>query len=161
MILSAFICVYLWLNWFLDLIGVHLRLNVVLHPEQVSGDLRGVHADLHAAEGQLSPRRGESLVGRKAVVIWLLAGLLHGPALGNDLDGFATPSLPEAVATLGQVVASVSALALTLLAISPLRPLRPWRTPNRRVGPARVTPHASLLDGGSGLGFLPRPPPRS
>ena len=106
-------------------------------------------------------RRGESLVGRKAVVIWLLAGLLHGPALGNDLDGFATPSLPEAVATLGQVVASVSALALTLLAISPLRPLRPWRTPNRRVGPARVTPHASLLDGGSGLGFLPRPPPRS
>lgn len=103
-------------------------------------------------------RRGESLVGRKAVVIWLLAGLLHGPALGNDLDGFATPSLPEAVATLGQVVASVSALALTLLALSPLRP---WRTPNRRVGPARVTPHASLLDAGSGLGFLPRPPPRS
>ena len=103
-------------------------------------------------------RRGESLVGRKAVVIWLLAGLLHGPALGNDLDGFATPSLPEAVATLGQVVASVSALALTLLALSSLRP---WRTPNRRVGPARVTPHASLLDGGSGLGFLPRPPPRS
>ena len=103
-------------------------------------------------------RRGESLVGRKAVVIWLLAGLLHGPALGNDLDGFATPSLPEAVATLGRVVASVSALALALLALSPLRP---WRTPNRRVGPARVTPHASLLDGGSGLGFLPRPPPRS
>lgn len=103
-------------------------------------------------------RRGESLVGRKAVVIWLLAGLLHGPALGNDLDGFATPSLPEAVATLGQVVASVSALALTLLALSSLRP---WRTPNRRVGPARVTPHASLLDAGSGLGFLPRPPPRS
>ena len=103
-------------------------------------------------------RRGESPVGRKAVVIWLLAGLLHGPALGNDRDGFATPSLPEAVATLGQVVASVSALALTLLALSPLRP---WRTPNRRVGPARVTPHASLLDGGSGLGFLPRPPPRS
>lgn len=103
-------------------------------------------------------RRGESLVGRKAVVIWLLAGLLHGPALGNDLDGFATPSLPEAVATLGQVVASVSALALALLALSPLRP---WRTPNRRVGPARVTPHASLLDAGSGLGFRPRPPPRS
>ncbi len=103
-------------------------------------------------------RRGESLVGRKAVVIWLLAGLLHGPALGNDLDGFATSSLPEAVATLGRVVASVSALALALLALSPLRP---WRTPNRRVGPARVTPHASLLDAGSGLGFRPRPPPRS
>ena len=104
-------------------------------------------------------RRGESLVGRKAVVIWLLAALLHGPALGNDLDGFATPSLPEAVATLGQVQASVSALALTLLVLASLH-LR--RLSTRRVGPVAVTPCGSrLLDLGSGLGFLPRPPPRS
>ena len=34
-----------------------------------------------------------------AVAIWLLAAVLHGPALANDLDGFATPSMPEAVAT--------------------------------------------------------------
>lgn len=104
-------------------------------------------------------RRGESLVGRKAVVIWLLAALLHGPALGNDLDGFATPSLPEAVATLGQVLASASVLALTLLAFASRRPRPSF---SRRIGPAFVTPFGSLLlHPGSGLGFLPRPPPRS
>jgi uncharacterized membrane-anchored protein len=104
-------------------------------------------------------RRGESLMGRKAVVIWLLAALLHGPALGNDLDGFATPSLPEAMATLGQVVASVSALALTLLVLASRRPRY---SSARRIGPVAVTPSGSrLLDAGSGLGFLPRPPPRS
>lgn len=104
-------------------------------------------------------RRGESLVGRKAVVIWLLAALLHGPALGNDLDGFATPSLPEAVATLGQVLASLSVLALTLLVFTSRRPRPSF---SRRIGPAFVTPFGSrLLHPGSGLGFLPRPPPRS
>ena len=104
-------------------------------------------------------RRGESLVGRRAVVIWLLAALLHGPALGNDLDGFATPSLPEAVATLGQVLASVSVLALTLLAFASRRPRPSF---SRRIGRAFVTPFGSpLLHPGSGLGFLPRPPPRS
>ena len=104
-------------------------------------------------------RRGESLVGRKAVVIWLLAALLHGPALGNDLDGFATPSLPEAVATLGQVLASVSALALTLLVFASVRPRH---SSARRVGSVAVAPSGSrVLDAGAGLGFLPRPPPRS
>ncbi len=103
-------------------------------------------------------RRGESLVGRKAVVIWLLAALLHGPALGHDLDGFA-PSLPEAVATLGQVLASVSVLALTLLAFASRRPRPSF---SRGIGAAFVTPFGSLLfHPGSGLGFLPRPPPRS
>jgi len=102
-------------------------------------------------------RRGESLVGRKAVVIWLLATLLHGPALSNDLDGFATPSLPEAVATLGQVAASVSALTLTLLVLATRRP---WRPAARRVGAVAVTPRLFALEAGAGLGFLPRPPPR-
>ncbi|MEP7117608.1 MAG: hypothetical protein ABI880_08505 [Acidobacteriota bacterium] len=103
-------------------------------------------------------RRGESLVGRKAVVIWLLAALLHGPALGNDLDGFATPSLPETVATLGQLVASVSALALTLLL---LVAGRLGRVAPRRTGPVAVAPSGFALDPGSGLAFLPRPPPPS
>ena len=103
-------------------------------------------------------RRGESLVGRKAVVIWLLAALLHGPALGNHLDGFATPSMPEAVATLGQLVASVSAVALTLLVLATRRPCR---SAARRVGPVVLTPRVFALEAGSGLGFLPRPPPRS
>ncbi len=107
-------------------------------------------------------RRGESLVGRKSVVIWVLAALLHGPALANDLDGFATPSLPEAVATAGQVAASVSLLALSLLAFFAIRR---WRTRALHAAVAALdvaTSFASrLLDAESGLGLLPRPPPHS
>ena len=104
-------------------------------------------------------RRGETLWGRKAVAIWVLAALLHGPALANDLDGFATPSLPEAVATLGQVVLSVSAFALILLV---LLALAPRRATAQCASQTAATPFSThLLDAGAGLGFLPRPPPRS
>lgn len=103
-------------------------------------------------------RRGESLFGRKAVAIWVLAALLHGPALANDLAGVSTPSLPEAVATLAQVVASVSTLALTLLV---LFALRPWLGARRAAGLTFVPAFFALMLDGGGLGFLPRPPPRS
>ena len=104
-------------------------------------------------------RRGETLFGRKAVAVWLLAALLHGPALASDLDGFATPSLPEAVALVGQVVASVSAVALALLA---LFTMRSRRTPVLRACPIAATwLSACVPDAASGLGLLPRPPPRS
>ena len=103
-------------------------------------------------------RRRESMLSRRAVAIWVLAALLHGPALGNDLDGFATPSMPEAVATLGQLLASVSPLALGLLA---LLATCGWRT-TARLGVVVATSFPSLLlDARSGLGFLPRPPPRA
>ncbi len=104
-------------------------------------------------------RRGESLVGRKAIVIWVLAALLHGPSLGNDLDGFATPSLPEAVATLGQIVASVSLPGLSLLLILAIR--RSRQPLLLGTVAAATTFPIRLLDAGSGLGFLPRPPPHS
>lgn len=104
-------------------------------------------------------RRGESMLGKNAVAIWVLAALLHGPALGNDLDGFATPSLPEAVATVGQAVASVSAVALALLLLAAIRPWRPAVLRARLV--AATSFPARALDASSGLGLLPRPPPRS
>ncbi len=89
----------------------------------------------------------------------MLAALLHGPALANDLDGFATPSLPETVATLGQVVASVSALALTLLT---LLAAASRRAPAMAALAATVAPcSAPGLEARGGLGFLPRPPPRA
>src|SRR5688572_27725663 len=38
--------------------------------------------------------RGASLVkGRTAVAIWLLAALLHGPAIAGDTPGHASPAL--------------------------------------------------------------------
>ncbi len=105
-------------------------------------------------------RRGESLFGRKAVAIWVLAALLHGPALANDLNGLSTPSLPEAVATLGQVVASVSAFALLTLLV--LLAIAPRRATALRASLAAATSFPTrVLDAGGGLGFLPRPPPRS
>lgn len=103
-------------------------------------------------------RRGESLFGRKAVAIWVLAALLHGPALANDIAGLSTPSLPEAVATLAQVVVSVSTLALALIV---LFALRPWLSTRRAAAFAFVPSFSALLLHGGGLGFLPRPPPRS
>ena len=61
-------------------------------------------------------RRGLPVVfGRHAVAVWLLAAVLHGPALANDLDGVATPSMPDAAVTLTQSLLPATALALALL----------------------------------------------
>lgn len=103
-------------------------------------------------------RRGLPVVfGRQAIAVWLLAAVLHGPALANDLDGFATPSMPEAAVALTQSLLSVTALGLALLAL--------WQRgvrPGRLGGPltlasARVPSRTRVA--ASGLGFLPRPPP--
>ena len=91
--------------------------------------------------------------------MWVLAALLHGPALTSRLDGLGTPSLPEAVATVGQVAASMSALALALLALFTLRLALPSPLAALRRG---VTERpARALNAGLGLDHLPRPPPRS
>jgi len=103
-------------------------------------------------------RRGAPvLFGRQAVAIWVLAALLHGPALANDLDGLATPSLPEAVTTVVQLAAllSVPGLALVLLAA-----LGAWRAVARAITPGGACVRlARTLETDAGLGFLPRPPP--
>jgi hypothetical protein len=104
-------------------------------------------------------RRGGSLFGRQAVAMWVLAAVLHGPALGNDVDGFATPALPEVVATVAQAAAAISAVGLALLALFALT-LR-----SAPAGSALLLPAAPVSTGVlSALrtsGFLPRPPPRS
>lgn len=103
-------------------------------------------------------RRGASLFGRQAVAIWVLAALLHGPALGNDADGFATPALPAAVATVAQAIAGVSAVGLALLA---LFALTGCSAPSV-VGLALTSAsgHVPALSALRTPGLLPRPPPR-
>ena len=102
-------------------------------------------------------RRGHAVVfGRQAVAVWLLAALLHGPALANDLDGFATSSLPEAAATLAQsLLGPVLGLALIALATFGVAGVV------RRT--AAVMPGSALAArrraAATGLRFLPRPPP--
>jgi hypothetical protein len=104
-------------------------------------------------------RRGESMLwGRKAVSIWLLAALLHGPAMADaGLAPLAQPSLPEVVTTLMQVVTTTSLIGLGfVLGAAWLRRIalpgssRAFAT--LPVGFARLAHHAPR--------FAPRPPPR-
>jgi hypothetical protein len=102
-------------------------------------------------------RRGLPVVfGRHAVAVWVLAALLHGPALANDLDGFATPSMP-AVVTLAQSLLPATALALALLALC-LRAATAGAVPLRSAA-TRAKLHAWPGGAGVVVGFLPRPPP--
>jgi hypothetical protein len=101
---------------------------------------------------------GRSLIrGRQAVAVWLLAALLHGPAVTRDLAVDA-PALPEVVATLAQSVVTLGALGVVLLAgfagrwfhtSAPLRRLAMVASPHARGTFLRESfPH-----------FAPRPPP--
>jgi hypothetical protein len=101
---------------------------------------------------------GASLAcGRQTVCIWLLAALLHGPAMAADPTGQALPALPETVRAILQIAAAsvIGGLGLALLAalsgaLSP-RPsagYRPMLMPRRA---------ASRLERSSR--FAPRPPP--
>ncbi len=101
-------------------------------------------------------RQGESLIfGRKAVSIWVLAALLHGPALVSRIESGSTP-IPEVVATLTQtVVGLVGLLGLAfVLAGASLR--RPALT---ATGRPVIRAHVPALIASVGLAFAPRPPP--
>jgi hypothetical protein len=67
-------------------------------------------------------RSGESLAGRRAVAVWLLAALLHGPALAErQVRADNLPSVPEAVASV-LLIAGPAGLTLLLLAALTRRP---------------------------------------
>lgn len=103
-------------------------------------------------------RRGlPVLFGRQAVAMWLLAALLHGPALANDFDGFATPAMPEAVATVAQAAAAIAALGLALLALAGFAAA--WRPSVPALALAAVPVADRTSAAGGSLCFLPRPPP--
>ncbi|MEZ5318312.1 MAG: hypothetical protein R2752_13005 [Vicinamibacterales bacterium] len=108
--------------------------------------------------GLVAVRRqgGSMFFGRRAVSIWLLAVLLHGPAVARD---FGAPALPEVVATLAEVAlvaAAAAGLALALALVASRRSWRPSarvlrrRTPRVMTGPRRVDAR---------LRYGPRPPP--
>jgi hypothetical protein len=103
-------------------------------------------------------RRGVSMVwGRKAVAIWLLAALLHSPALTSSADQHASPARPETVTALVQIAAASVALGLGLLLVAALIGRLPARAPTLAgLAPARAG-HAS--DASRVVRFAPRPPP--
>lgn len=76
--------------------------------------LRWLAAALLAAGLVTLWRRGASMASRPAVTVWVLAALLHGPAMANGVDGAAL-ALPEAVVVVAQAAATVAAVGLALL----------------------------------------------
>lgn len=101
-------------------------------------------------------RQGESLLfGRKAVAIWVLAAVLHGPALASRTETGPSP-IPEVVVVLTQTVvglAGVVGLAFLLAGASLVRPSF------SATGRLAIRSHAPALIPGAGLAFAPRPPP--
>jgi hypothetical protein len=77
-------------------------------------------------------RRGESLSGRKAVAVWVLAALLHGPALADrQMPAGNLAPLPGAVASVLLLAGPAAGLTILLLvALTPRhRPFVPTLIP--------------------------------
>ncbi len=102
-------------------------------------------------------RQGESLVrGRKAVAMWVLAALLHGPALTTRLHTD-VPPIPEVIVTLAQTIVTLG----SLIGLG-------WFLDGRRVrprhlfvvlGPVADGPFVPACPSAAGVAFTPRPPP--
>ncbi len=64
-------------------------------------------------------RQGAPLFfGRQAIAVWLLAALLHGPALATRLDDGFSPMVPEVVATIGQIASALAGLTLAIAVLA-------------------------------------------
>lgn len=102
-------------------------------------------------------RNGDSIWGRKGIAIWVLAGLLHGPAAATGAD-FTSLALPENVATVVLQFVSSSALAIGLWILAGLlAPRRAVTQGLRSFAPAFAA--AGCLDAALSPHFAPRPPP--
>jgi len=103
-------------------------------------------------------RRGESIVlGRKAIAIWLLAALLHGPAVAGAQAHYESPALPEAVTALVQIAAASVGMGLGLLLLMVLFVARTRATITAL--PVVGLSHLRAFYTARVLPFAPRPPP--
>lgn len=101
-------------------------------------------------------RQGESLLrSRKAVAIWVLAALLHGPALANRFEAPGAPAIPEVILTLSQTLMVVGLTGVGLLLAARSR-RRHALVPVAILGDQAILPGYGL-DGR--LLLAPRPPP--
>jgi len=102
-------------------------------------------------------RSGASVWGRKGVAIWVLAALLHGPAVATNLSN--GPAFPEAVATLViQIAATSGTLAIGLWMFSRLAAASDRRSLSR-LAPVSFAPR--LFPASYCPPFSPRPPPHA
>lgn len=118
-----------------------------------------VAAVLFAAVVALRRLHGSGAFGRRAVAIWLTAGLLHVPAASQRLADANLPVLPEAMVALSPlVVASACAAGISLFAA--------WHAARSRSAcPVRIGRIAALvcqvhaIRRAARLRLAPRPPP--
>jgi len=100
-------------------------------------------------------RRGESLAGRRAVAVWVLAALLHGPALAERQVPDPLASVPGVVGAL--LIAGPAGLTLLLLGALTRRSRHHARAP------IPVLAHQVLyrpFGVAASWSCAPRPPPR-
>ena len=101
-------------------------------------------------------RQGAAIFGRRALVVWMLAGLLHVPAIANRLDSF---DAPAAVALTELTLVSVAA-SLGLRLIGRLAATRSAAT-GRADFLVIVAGPALAISFGSLPHLASRPPPRA
>lgn len=102
-------------------------------------------------------RSGNRVWSRKGIAIWLLAAILHGPAIADN-ESFKTFALPEAAAASVLQLVSFAGVALTLWMLGTLLAAR--RTsprPLRALVP--FVPLGARFAAGHATRFAPRPPP--
>lgn len=105
-------------------------------------------------------RRGASIWSRQGITIWVLAALLHGPAVATDFsDSIRALALPETVATSVLQLASVTALAITLWMLAGLLARRD-RHARLYAGLVAATSLAGIFGNGFSPQYSSRPPPR-
>ncbi len=107
-------------------------------------------------------RRGVSVWSRQGIAVWVLAALLHGPAVATDLgDSVNALALPETVATLVlQQLVSVSTLVVALWLLAGLLATRRDRHARLYAGPVGATGLAGIFGDGFSPHYASRPPPR-
>lgn len=104
-------------------------------------------------------REGTSLVSRQAIIVWLLAALLHGPAVASHAEDLQT--LPETVASLViQTSAIAGVLGVTLWALWLIAGLFRRRDSIARWSFVRAIPASGFLHDGFSVVISARPPPR-
>jgi hypothetical protein len=102
-------------------------------------------------------QRGTPVWGRKGIAIWLLAALLHGPAIADN-ESFKTFALPEAAAASVLQLVSSAGVALTLWMLATLLAARRTTArPLRALVP--IIAGTARFAAGHASRFAPRPPP--
>ena len=124
-----------------------------LEPERL---IRWVIAAGLAAGIYLLRRQGAAIFGRRALVVWMLAGLLHVPAIANHLDSFDAP----AAAALTEIALVSVAVGLGLRLVGRLAATRSAAT-RRSDFLVIVAGPALAISSGSLPHLSSRPPPRT